>query len=473
MEAIQPCSARDSNNRRTRTKLVFVGKMNWFDRLRAHVRSGQAGSGQTEGLVLSGGGSRASFHIGALRYLYDNCHISPTSITSTSAGSIVGAMLAQSLDPAEQLKNVRVLERYWLAMSDSSEMFTEQAWFTKLREQWDQIASVIPERDDSEFAFVDTDGSDAEHLVEEAIRTDPSTHSADFSLSLLWQALGSIPRLGKVGTGLAAIWRGAERAGSAYRPGPIIHKLLFESGFSAQAVRDSGMRLRMAFVGLQSGELRFMRQDGIIVDAEDRPIGTTAFDLPLGVWASCAIPGVFRPVKLGDDMYVDGGVRENLPVEMSVSRLGVTKPYVIVANAPGVPRVDFRDKDMVSVMMRALTIMFEETNRDEVEWARHAGATVIAPEIPVHGPRTVERGLLQINRDYGWMRAAEETSGPTGAHAASLPVVQARLALYDACKGDDDQARDQARTTLRGVLSETDPGILPEGYEEWPEETWD
>jgi len=444
-----------------------MAKTAWFDRLLSFRRPGKVEpQEEVEGLVLSGGGSRASFHIGALRYLYDNCHISPTSITATSCGSICAAMLAQSLDPAVQSANLRILERYWLAMTDPSEMYSEQSWFTRLREQWGDISGVIPESMGSDPAFVDTSSSDAEHLVKEAIVSDPSLHDSEFSLSSMWQILGALPRLGKVGAGMAGILRGAEHASSAYRPGPIVHRLLFESGFDANNVRTSGINLRMAFVGLQSGELRFMREDGIIVDSDNNPIETTPIDLSLGVWASCAIPGVFRPVKLGDDMYIDGGIRENLPVEMAVNGLSVTKPYVIVAIPPGVPRADFTDKDMLSILVRALGLLVDETTRDEVEWARHAGATVIAPEYEVHGSMVVEHGLLQINRDYGWMRAAEEITGVSG----SLAIVLARVDLYNACKGLDEDEISIAREKLRTLISEADEGLLPEGYEDWADE---
>ena len=42
------------------------------------------------GLVLSGGGAGAGFQVGALRYLYDRVSISPSVITGTSAGAILG-----------------------------------------------------------------------------------------------------------------------------------------------------------------------------------------------------------------------------------------------------------------------------------------------------------------------------------------------------------------------------------------------
>jgi len=455
-----------------------VSKRNWFERLWPLGHGDDAD--RVEGLVLSGGGSRASFHIGALRYLYDNCHIAPTSIVSTSAGSIIGAMLAQSLDPEHQSAMLRVLESYWLAMSGPEAMFAEQSWFTRLREHWDQLAEVIPEPAASDPTFVDGSQADAETVVKDALEFDPSSEGTEFSLSLLWQMVSSLGRIGRAGAGLASTLRGAERAASAYRPGPIVYQLLFESGFSPAAVQASGAQLRMAFVGLKSGELRFMRQDGVIVDTEDKPIADTPYDLSLGVWASCAIPGVFRPVKLGDELYVDGGVRENVPVEMCVSKLGVTKPYVIVATPPGVSPDDFQSADMLSVMMRSFSILLDEAIRDEVAWARQAGATVIEPEIDVHGSLTVERGLLQINRDYGWMRAAEEITGAgTG---VTRPIVEARLDLYrlvgpaaaEPTTGgtSSKRAAAKARARLRTLITEADPALLPEGYQSWPDETW-
>jgi len=443
----------------------------WFDRLWAltHPERDSA-EGEIEGLVLSGGGSRASFHIGALRYLYDVCHISPTSIVATSAGAIVGSMLAQSLDAEEQSRALRVLEEGWLAMSDPAELFAEQAWFTKLRAHWGEIEAAIPEVLETEPSFVDPQEWDAEDVVWEALHSDPSTQDNDFSLSMLWQFLGSLGRIGKVGAGLASTLRGAERAASAYRPGPVVRKLMFESGFSTAAVKSSGVLLRLAIVGLKSGDLFYMREDGVIVDVDDHEVPGSCYDLSLGIWASCAIPGVFRPVKLGEELYVDGGVRENVPVEMAVTKLGVTKPYVIACSPPGVAIGDIEPRDLVSIMMRSFSILLDEVIQDEVSWARHAGATVIQPAISVHGPMDVDTGLLRINRDYGWMRAAEEV---TGVESGSCdPIVRARMDLRLACGTGDVGAIGRARGALRTLLSSTDPALLPPGSEGWPEETW-
>src|SRR5690625_2962245 len=65
----------------------------WWQRLRPTSEAPRPTA-----LVLSGGGARASFQLGALRYLYDEVGIEPQIIAGTSAGAILGAMLAQAGD---------------------------------------------------------------------------------------------------------------------------------------------------------------------------------------------------------------------------------------------------------------------------------------------------------------------------------------------------------------------------------------
>ena len=62
---------------------------------------------------------------------------------------------------------------------------------------------------------------------------------------------------------------------------------------------------------------------------EDREIDAGPHNLTRGVLASCAIPGVFRPVPVGAETYVDGGARENLPAEMAIGHLQTGRTYII------------------------------------------------------------------------------------------------------------------------------------------------
>jgi len=416
--------------------------------------------------------------------LYDVVGIAPTSILGTSAGSIVASMLAQSLDPAVQSSELRELERLWMGMTATSDMFAEQAWFTNLRGQLEGLGSLLGTHTDDAEPVLAGDADDPREVVKRALDTDPSRDMV-LSPTDMWQLAGSLLRVGRVGAGLATSVRGAERAASAYRPGPIVHRLLFESTFRSSRINNSGVKLRLAIVDLDSGELRFMRQDGIIVDRDDHPLDDVAYDVALGVWASCSIPGVFRPVKLGNGVYVDGGVRENLPIEMAVKNLGVTKPYVVVAQPPGLPPEDFAAKDMVSVLLRVASITLDETIQDEVEWARTAGACVIEPHIDVHDAGTVEPALLRINRDYGWTRAAEEVTGaPSSLRDVNEAICQTRcdwaaLLHPKATLGipskpepvDVDPEQISAlRSQLRALLAQADETLLPPGHETWADE---
>ncbi len=56
-------------------------------------------------------------------------------------------------------------------------------------------------------------------------------------------------------------------------------------------------------------------------------------DVPTALRASVAIPGAFPPVPLGDDLLVDGGVTNNLPVDV-MRRLHPTATVVAVSVAP-------------------------------------------------------------------------------------------------------------------------------------------
>src|SRR5919112_672294 len=85
------------------------------------------------GLALSGGGASASFHIGALRYLYDVVGITPSVITGTSAGSIIAAVLAQAGDHRGQRTALAVLERVYQGLRDPSDMLVELDWFLELQ----------------------------------------------------------------------------------------------------------------------------------------------------------------------------------------------------------------------------------------------------------------------------------------------------------------------------------------------------
>lgn len=469
-----------------------------------------------EGLVLSGGGSRASFQIGALRYLYRRAGIAPTVMVGTSAGSVLVAMLAQFADADDQADAVDLVERLWTSMRTQSDMFTERVWFATLRDRGQEWFELINEKDllrpreprpeprgsvfslsrlAQSFGHRDDEPGDEDERgrsriaplspqaeVLQLATTDEQPRPGAWTTADVMQLMSVLPRLRGAPADLATIWAGAEASRSMYHPGPILAALLDEENFQAKAVTWSGVTTRIAFVALESGELRFMREDGRIVDRDDELVpGTTRHDLSRGVLASCSIPAVFPPVEMDGEYYVDGGVRENVPVEMAIGKLGVNKAYVI-GSTPTDPTAasSFATKSMLSIAFRATELLTEETERDELAYARNAGAMVIEPELNVHSSLTVDPGLIRINIDYGWLRAAEQhlEMGPleVGVHRALIAERLAAHALEaEHFLGEgtvrEDALRELARIKLeiRSLAARVRESLLPPDAAGW----WD
>ncbi|MDN5563032.1 MAG: patatin-like phospholipase family protein [Luteococcus sp.] len=465
------------------------------------------GREERQGLVLSGGGSKASFQLGALAYLYEVVGIEPQVIVGTSAGSILGAMLAQSADREQQVAALRDLDALWLDMTQQSDMFTERTWFRRFRSRGQDLVQLLNRdtrsgwlsgglhRIQLPFAKAaespgspDEPGSPAEAQEELtgqmetlAMATlDPTAEGPELTPSQVMAILAGLSRMRGMGNDLGVIMSGAEKTRSMYIPGPLLRALLGEGAlFDSSRVTSSGMTVRIAMVSLESGELRFMREDGRLVDRDDVELPGEQHDFSRGVLASCSIPTVFTPVPMDGEHFVDGGVRENLPAEMAIGPLGCTTTYVVTSNAPGVRASgSFEGKDMFQIMLRSTEIQSDETERDEVAYAKLAGAVVIEPEFDVHEALVVDPGLIRINRDYGWIRAAEQHLGATVAEQAlDRSIIAARRRIWELEKNHLDPAvpHDERellllarlKYDLRDQVPRLRPELLPEGADQW------
>lgn len=467
------------------------------------------------GLVLSGAGARSSFQIGALRYLYDEVGITPQVISGTSAGAILGSVLAQSGDHAGQRRALAHLERLWLGMQDDSDMFTELDWYARLRVRGPGLMNAFTRRERRQGPL-GRSFTRAASLTSQRLglgRDEPGVGPADPATSTIagaaspaagatspgrartaapagggaraavapeepaagsdWNpisvvdVISAIREVGRARPDLEIIVRGAEHARSMYRPGPIVDRLLDPEVFDPARVATSGVTLRVAVVGLESGELRYVTESGRLVDRENEPVpDEPVVDLAEAIRASCAIPAVFPPVRLGSEHYVDGGVRETLPTEVAVEHLGATQVYAVVAPPAGVPRQEsYAQKDMLSIVLRSTAgIMSDEELRDEVEYARAVGAVVITPDLDVHDALTIDPGLTAIAMAYGWLRAAEVVEGASPAEEQlTRDIIQLRRdawALEDALlappEADDDVARQRVPWSL-GTVRRPEP----------------
>ena len=180
-------------------------------------------------------------------------------------------------------------------------------------------------------------------------------------------------------------------------------------------VARSGLQLRLAVTALRAGVLRFVTEDGTIVEADARTPAPGAaagpVDLLDGAVASASVPMVFPPHPMADDDYVDGGVVEIIPVRAALE-LGATRVIAIVAVPLTLPRDD-RDYAAASagyIGLRSLGMIgVAERQLSNLHVGLPAGSTLttIDPVVDVVGLFEVQPGLLRINKDYGWLRAAD------------------------------------------------------------------
>lgn len=380
-------------------------------RLEQLVRSARANlrrrfARQPIAFVISGGGSQGSFETGVLRFLVDELRIRPSILCGVSVGAVIAAKLAEGNDPATGRRAIDELQTIWRGLRSNDDMWLPEPWLQKLRAQvaW---ASELRDRA-AERGTVGSQTRVVLRMLGAIVRNPPET---DGTIDALRQAL---------------------RAQSLMSSEPI--RRLLAVHLHPERIASSGIRLRIGAVSLESGELRYISETGALHGRDDTPLALPPVGILDGVLASAAIPVVFPPVRLGDEHYVDGGVREILPLELAFRHLGAGHMFAIVASTPGVePLPDFENRGLLDVARRVTSdIGPDETLRKEIHpprgWGRRV--TLIAPELDVHDALVVDPALVAASIDYGWMRAADVLLGlPAEQARLSARIAQARLDL--------------------------------------------
>ena len=444
--------------------------------------------------VLSGGGSRASFQLGALDYLYRNDpEFTPSIFVGASAGAILAAGLAQDADrQAQHDFNTRV-RAIWLDLREPDEMFTPRPWLVRAQTEapgWMEMITPPPTVPDPaprafpRLPFLRANSpatpSPAPAAkpgpLELALQPDEEVEH-QWSLGTLAQLFSNVGKLPRIGNDLLSIHQGMEKTKSMYRPGPVLLRLLDPEVFDPAKVRYAGTTLRIAMVGLESGSLRFMTENGALLDRQGRVFDAGPHPVATGVLASCSIPAVFRPVPLGAETYVDGGVRENLPAQFAIEDMAADRTYVISSNGQGLPaRQSMRDADLFAIVMRSTEILIDETARDELAYSVGTDAIVIQPELDVHGAMAVHPGLISISIDYGWFRAAEAVLKLDGTHVLlHRRITRLRMRclqfekqlLADPTDTSVAESLAELKYALRDSVRECDDRSLPDGAELW------
>lgn len=142
-------------------------------------------------------------------------------------------------------------------------------------------------------------------------------------------------------------------------------------------ITDVNIPLAIPTVDLRTGEIVYFlskhpkSDDRNLIISEnnffdDIPSYKYKGELASIVRASCSVPGVFIPKNIEGDIYIDGGVRVNTPVEV-LRKLGAEKILAITFDCNKKNRVSI--KNVLGISSQAFNIMTHSSNEKEIKLA--------------------------------------------------------------------------------------------------------
>jgi len=143
-------------------------------------------------------------------------------------------------------------------------------------------------------------------------------------------------------------------------------------------------------------------------------------DLARAVVASSAYPGLFMPVELNGDHYLDGGLASKLPMACMLDQVDAVLVHWLPSRSlQRPPKVGRGLSPLLAALVRGLAVSRRENSRNQVRVALARGVPVyvITPrDLPGVNPFHLERGM-------GALEGAREQA----AAALGEPAEQARL----------------------------------------------
>ena len=300
-------------------------------------------------LVLSGGGAYGAFEVGVMKVLFagrsPSTHyrpLNPAIFSGTSIGSLNSAIMVGSSDESS-LNGALRLENVWL----------------------DGIAEKPGGCGNGVFRLR---GDPAEYLDPDCLQSPVKTgmRLADDSVFL------SSYFLSRAANFIASSQPLKDRLVQLVNIGSFLdtapYQDLLREVINEQDIRQSSKKLRITATNWITG-------NAVQFD-------NSAFHDDLGVravMASTAIPGVFPPVTIGADSFVDGGVVENTPLKPAI-KAGATELHVILLD-PRQTNVRLNaEPSTADSILRTYSQMLAVIVKEDIETARWVNTGIRALE---------------------------------------------------------------------------------------------
>ncbi len=376
------------------------------------------GPSRTEGdtkektaIVLSGGGAKGSFQVGALKRLYE-LGIRPSILAGTSVGALNAAKLAE-----DQPDSMHDLECLWLQLKTNKDMWGYQRWFNTARLEIEEINALITDL-----------LNPAPHLLDVFTTSTPLPH-VFFGIDKLKTILDKKDTVEE-------IVEGYERSQSLFNLKPTAE--IIKANLSRNDVMNSEIELRVSVTDLVSGALAYVDNRGrLLLNGTRHEV-----DLHHALLASASIPAYFPPLNMGvhGALFVDGGVREIVPLSVATHDLSADKTFVILASSLRVsPKACLTNTSIETrckthdIATRSIDILTKEivytdiaigtSKRDWLDGTSDENGqdvVVIVPKKEIHGFMEVEPELIQANIHYGWMLADDALKTMSSDQRAAL-----------------------------------------------------
>lgn len=127
---------------------------------------------------------------------------------------------------------------------------------------------------------------------------------------------------------------------------------LIHSKVSLERIRNTGRQVSVGAVSLTSGKYTIFNQNqDTFIDA---------------VVASASFPGMLTPIRIGDQLWMDGGVKEISPIKTAVDA-GATEIDIIITSPEVRTRKFIPDPSTIDILKRSIDLSTDKIMSNDIE----------------------------------------------------------------------------------------------------------
>lgn len=298
-------------------------------------------------MVLSGGGAYGAYEVGVMKALLGGemkgagyRPLEPAVYTGTSVGSFNAAVMVSQPDVA----GIRAAERL------------EQIWLNEVAEGPGGCGNGVYRFRANPLRYLEPDcfANPFQPIA------DLGSDASFFASSFFTRGVNFLAARGLVKRALQLVDLSAFISVEPFRE-------MLRRTLRLEAIRHSPKDLRIVATNWETGEVKIF---------ENHHLGEEFG--PEMIMASAAIPGIFPPVSIGSELYVDGGTVMNTPLNCAI-QAGATTLFVVYLD-PDVGNIPVqRLMNTIDTMDRVYTIMLATKINEDIDTAAwiNEGLTVL------------------------------------------------------------------------------------------------